>query len=155
MQNFRNKFLLVICAAFVTSCGFVTKQHIVDNFYLIAVDSEDDLTLNYKGNGEGYTTIIHQIVYEVGNDDDYIIVKQHPEDLTKPMSDTAKMNYYIVPTKLKNPSWAEKEILGPMTHSEFENARKILNIENIKFSVVYENNHFISQLVKRIADSFR
>lgn len=112
----RNNFFCVlgIIVHLLQSCqGLVHEQQITGDFYLIAVDSENEMSVSYKVNKGGYIAIIPAVVYSVGHDSNYIFAKQHPEGRN------GKTNYYIVPIKVSNPYRVEEEVIGPLNENQF------------------------------------
>jgi hypothetical protein len=125
-------FIIIIA---VTGCqGFVIDKTVAGKFHLIAVDVKENLSLSYNLNNGDYIGVVNQTVFAVGHNDKYIIVKQHPQILGKNFTD-----YYIVPVIVKNQYWIEKEVIGPLRRDQFEQKKKELNIENLEFTIVYEN----------------
>jgi hypothetical protein len=130
---------LIAVSVLITSCidigGFAVKKNIINEYYyLIATDDPDDLSLDYsadKGDSD-FGTVIGATVLAIGFNDKYIIVKQHP----KTIEDTPHkktINYYILPLK-EGMNWSNNNgLIGPLTIDIFNEKRKELNIENIKF----------------------
>ena len=142
--------LFVIAALFLTSCDMAEKRHVVGNYYIVAADVREQMSLDYhtKEDGANYGTIIDNTVFAVGCNDKYIIVKQHPtvnedihlNDTSKPtktssnQADKTRTNYYIVPVEdYYRPN------LAPLNEYQFKQQRKKLGIENIQFTIVYKD----------------
>ncbi|WP_293050947.1 DUF3997 domain-containing protein [Paludibacter sp.] len=129
----RNTVLFCSLICIIYSCDFAIKKHVVDHYYLIAADVVDDLELNYREeevNNSG--TIIDAMVFAIGYNDKYMIVKQHPRTFPNP-PDTAKTNYYILPLR-KGMNWRTRNgLMGPLTLQQFNDKCKELNIVNIPF----------------------
>ena len=121
----------------ITGCGGIglaLDKTIIGRFHLIAVDVKEDVSLSYELDDGNFIGVVNQTVFAVGHNDKYIIVKQHPQQLGKSIT-----NYYVVPVFVKNQYWIEKEVVGPLTKEQFERKKKELNIENLEFTTVYEN----------------
>ncbi len=64
----------------ITGCGtFVYERQITGYFYLIAIDSMEDLAVCYHNASDIYADIGGHGVYEVGNDEHFIITKKYKE----------------------------------------------------------------------------
>lgn len=71
--------LFFLLLPLMQSCGFVYKQHLTGNYYLIAVDTKDDMDVCYHRQTDDalYIGITGASVYAVGYDDDFILVKAY------------------------------------------------------------------------------
>jgi hypothetical protein len=83
-------------------------------------------------------TLVHEYVFAVGHDDNFIIAKQHP---TSGFENGFKINssvtnYYIIDTK-RQENKNFKKVIGPLTMEQFDQKRKELKIERIKFEMIY------------------
>jgi hypothetical protein len=131
----KNKILLIFLLCLFSSClGFDVKEKVIDNYYLIAVDAEEQMDLSYcdPADNNGCIGIIEPTVFAVGYDMNYIIAKQHPlnkKDIT---------NYFILPINNKNRKWGDNfGLIGPLTLNQFDKAKKDLNIlDSIDFSIL-------------------
>jgi len=131
---------LIALSLLGTSCidemGFAVKKNIINEYYyLIASDDPDHLSLDYSSDkgDSNFGTVIDATVLAVGFNDKYIIVKQHPIILPDtPHKKT--INYYILPLK-EGMNWSNHNgLIGPLTIDMFNEKRKELNIESIKFT---------------------
>jgi hypothetical protein len=88
----------------------------------------------------GGITVVQCCVFAVGNNDKYIIAKQHPYDPTSSKGpDKSITNYFIVPVEDYH-NWIKNNIkIAPLSQSEFDQKRKELGIENIQFTIVYKD----------------
>jgi hypothetical protein len=123
---------------FCGSCGgLVIKENIFGNYYLIAADANEDLTLSYHDSSDGaiYGGIIEPTVFAIGFNENYIIAKQHPRTFPNP-PDKNITNFYILPIK-KGFNWRTKNgLLGPLTSNQFSQKRKELNIsDSLNFTI--------------------
>lgn len=116
--------------------GFVTEDHILGNYYLVAPDDDIQLSLSYHepSDGDNYGTFIIGTVFAVGYNEKYIIVKQHPNN------NRNVTNYFILPL-IKGFNWRTNNgLLGPLTLDQFNEKRKELNIpDSLKFTIVKDN----------------
>ena len=136
------RFILqIIIAGTFASCGFVTEQKIIENYYFIATDDSEGMHLSYHESSDenDYGTLIGATVFAVGNNDDYMIVKQHPRIFPNP-PDKKTTNYYILPLT-KGMDWRTKNgLLGPLTLEQFIKKRKELNIpDSVTFTKVMKD----------------
>lgn len=112
----RKSILIVIVVTLLCqSCqNFVHEEKITDRFFLIAVDSNQEMDVSYKVSEDGgFIGIIPAIVYAAGHDSKYVYAKQHPA------GPNGKTNYYIVPIKITNPYKVEDEVIGPLDENQF------------------------------------
>lgn len=114
----------------LTGCsGLALKEKIIDNYYLIATDVDEDCGLSYHepSDGSNYAGIIDATVFSVGYNDKYMIIKQHPRTFPNP-PDKKITNYYILPLK-KGMDWKNKNgLMGPLSLEKYNEKRKELNI---------------------------
>ena len=91
------KIILYLIIALVTEgCqGLVIKKNIKDNYYLVAVDMDEQLAIAQPFSESMYNEIITATVFAVGYNDKYLIAKQHPFKF--PDENKAITNYYIMP----------------------------------------------------------
>jgi hypothetical protein len=125
--------LMVVCLCYSCQQPDVLR-HITGDYFLIAADVEEQLTLSCQlTSGSTYSHIIESTVFAIGYDENYIIAKQHPKDLID------ITNYFILPIKNVAVDTVEKGLIGPLTLQEFEQKRKELNLEQLKFTIVYKD----------------
>jgi len=117
--------------------GFDTKEKIINNYYLVAADTEEQLSLSYcdPNDKNGCIGIIEATVFSVGYNNSYIIAKQHPSnnrDIT---------NYFLLPINKKDKHWGDNfGLIGPLTLAQFNEKERELNIsDSIKFTIVKDN----------------
>jgi hypothetical protein len=113
-MSIKKIFGLLFCV-FLTGCYFganESKQQIIKDFYLVSWDERDWIA--YSADDKSIYVdekiVIGHDVFAVGNNDDFIIVKQHPcenkelhfmdYDSLKP--NKAITNYYIIDTRTEN-----------------------------------------------------
>ena len=106
-------------------------------YYLSATDVQEDMTLGYQ-DGEDGIGVIDATVFAVGQNDSFIVSKQHPRNFPdKP--NKAIVNYYIIPLKSKLAKSADKSFYGPLSLSEFEQKERDLNIRDVVFTLVFKD----------------
>jgi hypothetical protein len=122
--------------------GLAIKQQVIDNYYLIATDIDEDLSLSYcdPSDKSGCVGIIIPTVFAVGYNKDYIIVQQHPRVFPDPPNKRIT-NYFILPVNYKSKRWGDNfGLVGPLTSEEFNKKRKELGIpDSLKFTIVRDN----------------
>lgn len=137
------KYLFIIFLIIIFSCdsSFRYKENIIGNYYLVALELNEDMSLSYKVNEEddAFVGIVNPTVFALGYNKDYIIVKQHPEK--KPfVPDKTITNYFIVPLNNKVSKSVEKNIIGPLSNEEFKNKRKELGVSSdLTFTRIFKN----------------
>lgn len=111
------------------------NEKLIGRFYLLAMDDMNDMTVCHL-DSIYRIGIVPPTVFAVGFNDNYILVKQHPEKF--PEIDKSITNYYIIP--IKNVQYYnEKDIIGPMTKEQFKNKRKELKIPDaLSFTKVFK-----------------
>ncbi|WP_316768421.1 hypothetical protein [Pedobacter frigiditerrae] len=98
------------------------------------IDSSEEsskLELVYTDEEGNAVTVIEENIVGVGQNSDFIIVKQHPPTY-------GNVNYcYIIPLKNKISTNFEKNIIGPLVGSSFDDERRRLGVpENLNFNVL-------------------
>ena len=129
------KLLAILILCLFSGCsGFLVKDHIVDDFYLIATDSPQQSSLSFcdPGDNEGCAGIIKATVFAIGFNTKYIIAKQHPSN------NKSITQYFIVPIKLKDKVWGNYfGLIGPLSLKQFNSKRLELNIpDSVTFTKV-------------------
>jgi hypothetical protein len=93
------------------------------------------MSLYYKFEDGGMVGVVNYSVFAVGHSDDFIIVKNHPENESR-LPDKKITNYFIVPVYKKLTYSPEIGVIGPLTLEAVEDKRKELDISGIKFSKI-------------------
>lgn len=137
MKCYIGIFVLFAVASLFQSCiGSAYDKKLNAGYYLSAIDVKEDMSIGFQ-DGDYGIGIISATVFAVGQNDDFIIVKQHPRLFSSEMDKSVTM-YFIVPLKMKINKTQEKNIYGPLTKEEFEQKRKELNIESLDFTIVFK-----------------
>lgn len=123
----------------LVSCSGLGKEHVIGNYYLTKIDYVDEeLDLSYRLESGSFIGVVEPTVFAIGNNDEFIIVKQHPREFGKDIDKTV-VNYFIVPIKNKSNIRPEDNKLGPFTREEFLIKRKELQIPaDLEFSKVFD-----------------
>ena len=81
-------FILIVTLCY--SCGVpIVHKHLTDEFYLIAPDVLEQLSISYHYSGANYVGVVNKMVIAVGYNDNFIIAKQRPNDMDTTL-------YYII-----------------------------------------------------------
>lgn len=140
MKTFIALFLLLV--PLLQGCGFVYERHLTGNYYLIAVDTKEDMDVCYHPQKDDapYTGITGASVYAVGYDDDFILVKAYRAfrdsmGLSLQRYDKNTTEYYIIPVNNTQEAWeAQENKFGAFGKQGFEVKRKELGVsEDIVF----------------------
>jgi hypothetical protein len=132
-------FILIFLSSCVGGLGLAVNERITGNYYLVAADDIEQLSLSYHTEDmeDIYGTVVGETVFAVGFNNHYIIVKQHPNIDFK--VDKTITNYYILPLKEKI-NWENiNGLMGPLRFNEFNQKRKELNIEDLEFTINYKD----------------
>ena len=132
-------FLLLLLLPIIQSCGFVYEQHLTGNYYLIAVDTKEDMDVCYhqqKDDDAPYTGITEASVYAVGYNNDFILVKAYHAfkdsmGISLYRYDKNTTEYYIIPVNNTQEAWeAQENKFGPFNKSDFEVKQKELALSS-------------------------
>lgn len=135
--------LFIFLPVFLTGCpGFndSSSNSITGKFIVVWIDSpaNQKISEQLELNSQSSTQLIPEYVFAVGHDNDFIIAKQHPTSGFKAGFDVDATitNYYIIDMNSK--IFIEDErVKGPLTKNEFDSLRKILEIDRIRFDMLY------------------
>jgi hypothetical protein len=110
---------LILLGSFVLK---PTGKDLGGDYSLDYVDSKKNMSIYYNDPKWGEIGIINSTVFSVGYDERFIIAKQHPNENF--VVNKEIVNFYIIPKKGKNMTFAEDNKIGPLTDVEFlKNAR--------------------------------
>lgn len=136
-------FLLLLLLPLLQSCGFVYERHLTGNYYLIAVDTKEDMDVCYhlqEDDDAPYTGITGASVYAIGYDNDFILVKAYrilkdSMGISLQRYDKNTTEYYIIPVNNSQEAWeAQDNKFGAFGKKDFEIKRKELGVsDNITF----------------------
>ena len=130
--------LFFLLLPLMQSCGFVYKQHLTGNYYLIAVDTKDDMDVCYHRQTDDalYIGITGASVYAVGYDDDFILVKAYRAlrdsiGISLQRYDKNATEYYIIPVNNTQEAWeAQENKFRAFSKKDFEVRRKELGVSD-------------------------
>ncbi len=115
--------------------GFAYEKKLKNGYQLVAMDGKSDMSIWLSDN----TVLVEPTVFAVGQNDSFIIVKQHPR------GNKEQINYLAIPLINKISEDLTDNIYGPMNSEEFDKLRTELNINNLQFTIVFkdlEENNF-------------
>ena len=115
--------ITIVSAMLVSSCGFVHDEHITGSYRLIAVDTDEQMSISYDLGDGSAVGRINETVFAIGHDKRFIVAKQHPN------GDKSITNYFYL-DMTKDSKYAEPSdsVTGPLTKTEFEVEAKRLNL---------------------------
>ena len=132
----RDYLLVFFLAGMLTSCGgFVYKKEVTNGYYLIAVDSDEQMALGRKSDSS-YITVIPETIFAIGWNESFIIAKQHPRASNFPQGYRVNKDetfFYLLRIK-------DDQVFGPMSESAYLKKRNELRVdENLSFTKVFSN----------------
>lgn len=168
MRNKIGIFGILISSFLLISCGQpAVHKHLTDEIFLTAPDLVEQLSVSYHYSGNSYFSIVNPTVIAVGHNDDFILVKQEPEDRDTVLyyiidvnkikterekfvskMDTIKYRSFYTDRNGNDSLGAEQTQIStsrfspksaePMTLQEFKKRREILNIpKELDFTLHY------------------
>jgi hypothetical protein len=130
MKNiFFIKFIMLVC--FFSSCGigFYFKKQITGQYYLIAMDTKEQLNIAYRdGGSNSYSGRVPPMVIEFGFSDSLIVAKS--------INNVNQIYYYIIDmTKDGDIGREEQYLIGPISEQEYvRNWKEKINIPLTKIN---------------------
>lgn len=138
MKNYRKSLYMFLYMVFLQGCiGSAYDKKLNGQYYLSAIDVKEDMIIGYQ-DGDYGIGVIKEVVFAVGQNDRFIIAKQHPKDSSYNIN-KGVTNYFIIPFKEKIAKSVEKNIYGPLTMEEFEQKREDLNIQSVNFTILFKD----------------
>ncbi len=135
------KILVALPLLFINCEGFIYKEHVIDKYYLCALELRNGMSLSYSvdENADSFVGVVNPVVFALGFNREFIIIKQHPEKSAYE-PDKSTTNYFIIPLLNKVSKSYEKNVIGPMTKMEFEIKRDEIGVENdLNFTKIFED----------------
>ncbi len=125
----RNRLRLVIAGLFASvlaGCGFAHDERIDGPYRLLAVDTDEEMSVCYDLAGHNCIGRVSETVFAVGWNPDYIVVARHPK------SDKAKSEYFYIVRGLDGPNVDPTICVhGPFQAAEFEGERRRLFLPSL------------------------
>lgn len=132
--------LLTLLFAFLAlnSCFIFDSKadKIIGDYEVIWIDTPKSRAVCKRFSSTGSTVLIHEYIFAVGHNSDFIIAKQHPSDGFENgyNIDTTKTNYYIL--DIKN----DGKVFGPYNQVDFKKETRRLNIDDLSFDQTYPSS---------------
>ncbi|GAB2545068.1 hypothetical protein [Spirosoma aerophilum] len=104
-------------------------------YYLDAFDEYEEMSISVQ-DGEAGVGVIEATVFAVGQNDQFIIAKQHPLDEVGKL-DKSVTNYFIIPLKQAISQALDDNYYGPLSLHEFKAKSRELGIESIPFTIIF------------------
>lgn len=133
----RTILFLLSSFSILTSCGPLVdrQEEIITGNYISYFNEAPTCRAIAKPSGSNYTYVISGYVFAIGHEKEYIIAKRNPNPSCDFKVDTSKTEYFILQVDtLKS---IEKKQYGPLNSYSFDSIRQQLNIQNIKFDLIY------------------
>jgi NDP-sugar pyrophosphorylase family protein len=133
-------FFLLSFSTCIGGFGFIFKEHLFGDYYLVAPDAIEQCALSYhtEADGANYGTVIEETVFAVGYNEKYLIAKRYYSKNWDGTLDKSEVEYCILPLK-EGMNWRTKNGLIETTDSlAFENRRKELGISGLKFTRIID-----------------
>jgi hypothetical protein len=113
----------------LSSCGFAYKEHVIGNYYIIGVDTKDDLSLSYDLHNGSFVGKAPERITEYGFNDTFLVAKVLEYGNSYP-------TYYII-DMMKDSEYAigGKFRVGPISESEYDSNWKQklkITLKNVK-----------------------
>ncbi len=124
--------ILFLSLALACSNTFEHKK-LIDHYYLLALDAPESMTLSYSDKGEEpYTQIVPPTIFEAQWNDRFIIVKSHPQEFKKTVTEALHYNFIkdlqkdtgVKNIEYKADKLAEKEYYRLLKSGEFDKIKK-------------------------------
>ena len=97
----------------ICSCGFAYVRHVTGQYYIIGVDTKEDLGLSYKLSSGEYVGKAPGQLLEYGFNDTFLVAK------TQEYNDHAPSYFIIDMTKDSDLEHEEIFRIGPLTEADF------------------------------------
>ena len=116
-------FFFFILLTSIFACGFVYEKHLTGHYYIIGVDSNEDLSLSYKIDSDSFVGKAPGELLEYGFNDTFLVAK------TKEYSRPEPQYYIIDMTKDSALALEEKFRVGPVSELDYDKMwRSRLNV---------------------------
>ncbi|MGB5981922.1 MAG: hypothetical protein WBG46_07225 [Nonlabens sp.] len=127
-----NLVLFSLIIVLSTACqDLVVEKKITGRYYIIGVDTSDNLRLSYEVDSGNYIGITKSNIKSIGFNKKYIITSSHIED-------KKNAHYFIIPLEKEvNQYWVDTLKIGPLNKSEFDRKSSELDIEDLKFTMFF------------------
>lgn len=129
--------VLVLCL--FSSCSLFNNEfEVITGRYNVGYTNREEYRViceNYTAEGDiGGIIVVDPYVFAVGNNDEFIIAKQHPipGDDHEGEPDINITNYFVIDINKKFSK--DASVVGPLSVAQFDSIRAAWNISNIQFN---------------------
>ena len=114
LKSFTATIALLLISVLYSSCGFAYKKQVIGKYYLIGVDTKDDVSLSYKLSSGDFIGRAPAKVIAYGYKDSFLVAKVLEYKNSYP-------TYYIINMN-RDSEYAHEEVfrVGPLQESEFD-----------------------------------
>ena len=98
----RGSTILFLIVILCFSCGFVYEKHLTRNYYIIGVDSNEELSLSYKLNAGNFVGKAPGQILEYGFNDTFLVAKTRENLKPEPL-------FYIIASGRSRPDIRQSE----------------------------------------------
>ena len=138
------KIILFITTFFILNSCFglwdSDSDEIIGNYIVGWIDLEETRSISerFAKNSRGSVVLTPEYIFAVGNNERYIIAKQHPTNGFRNgfKINTKITNYFIIDAS-KSAQYNAENVFGPLDKKQFDSLRKKWNIERIEFDKKY------------------
>ncbi len=137
--------LLLLTILTLTSCqGFVYEKELIDNYYLVACDIDEQMSLDYNNDGgANYSGLIRATVFDVQWNERFIVIKTHPEDIRASIKDGYRNLHF------KGGILDKKNTKGYFTQQEIDELHRIDSLAEKDVDEVLKSNTFLNANSKK------
>jgi hypothetical protein len=128
-KSFTAIMAILLISMLNSSCSFAYKKHVIGKYYLIGVDTKEDVTLSYKLSSGDFIGRAPAKVIACGYKDSLLVAKSLEHKNSNP-------TYYIINMN-RDGEYAHEEVfrVGPLGESEFNkewNEKLKVSLEAVK-----------------------
>jgi hypothetical protein len=133
LQKNRLLFSLFILS-FLSCQDLVYKKEITQGYYLIGVDTSDNISLCYKLQSGSYLGVLDSGIDRLGFNDKVIAVRAINSCEASEVN--SKFKYYVIPLfEEMDEHWVDTLTIGPLTKLEFREKMKELDAGSVDFNI--------------------
>ncbi|HEX7412467.1 MAG TPA: hypothetical protein VF411_00375 [Bacteroidia bacterium] len=127
---------IILISLALTGCqGFAYQKELIDNYYLVASDDYEQMSLSYNNSdgGGNFSHLVLQTVFEAKWNDRFIVIKTHPQNLRESLKYSFGLQYSskIGPSN----NFAEDDSLVKIEVEKFMASRNIYGNNKYKYKV--------------------
>lgn len=132
-------FLIGFTAVGSGCIGMAYDKQISASYSLQANHSRNEMSLVYTDTNGYQWGVVNQTVFAIGFNNNFIIAKQHPRGNTKTPG-ISLTNFYVIPLNNATGNYEGKNILGPLTETEYDVKREELHVpKSLVFSIYFDD----------------